>query len=150
MLMLQRLAWVALLAIVLAWFGYTIHQSVFFQECIANKQHQQTQEEAEKGLPEFARQKVVSARINTECVFSFLYDSRDAVTAVATAFIALFTFTLWWATWSLLKHGREVERAYVSGGGPLVSNNPNILAFTVDNYGKTPAIMLEYAVEFVR
>src|SRR5262249_8624947 len=58
-----------------------------------------------------AGQYVVAARVNTECLFSFLYDNRDAVTAVATAFIAFFTFTLWWATWSLLRHGREVERA---------------------------------------
>jgi hypothetical protein len=144
----KRLAWMALLLIVLAWLGYTVHQSVSFQECLADKQRQQIQEETEKDLPNFARQYVVAARVNTECLFYFLYDNRDAVTAFATAFIAIFTFTLWWATWSLLRHGREVERAYVSGGGPLVLNDPNTLAFTVDNYGKTPAIMQEYAVEF--
>jgi hypothetical protein len=87
-----------------------------------------------------------AARFRTACLGDLLYEKRDAVTATATVFIALFTFTLFWATWSLLRHGREVERAYVSGGGPLAANDPNILAFTVDNYGKTPAIMVEYAV----
>ena len=147
---MQRLAGVVLGLLVLAWLGYTVHQSVFFQECLASKQAQHANEQGEKGFPEFARPYVVGSRVETECLFSFLYDSRDAVTAVATVFIALFTFTLWWATSSLLRHGREVERAYVSGGGPLVDGDPNMLAFTVDNYGKTPAIMLEYAVEFCR
>jgi hypothetical protein len=146
--MMQRLAWTILIVIVLAWLGYTVHESKFFQECIASKQSQQINERTDRRFPEFARPYVTRSRVNTECLFSFLYENRDAVTAVATAFIAFFTFTLWWATWSLLRHGREVERAYVSGGGPLVANDPNILAFTVDNYGKTPAIMLEYAVEF--
>jgi hypothetical protein len=119
---------------------------MFFRECRASKQ--QTNQQTDKRFPDFARPYVLRSRVNTECFFSFLEHNRDAMTAVATAFIAFFTFTLWWATWSLLRHGREVERAYVSGGGPLFGEDLNRLAFTVDNYGKTPAIMSEYAVEF--
>jgi hypothetical protein len=39
------------------------------------------------------------------------------VTAVATIAIAWFTGTIWIINRSQLRHGREVERAYVSGGG---------------------------------
>jgi hypothetical protein len=41
----------------------------------------------------------------------------------------------------------EIERAYVSGGGPL-NKDFSKLCLTVNNYGKTPAVMQEYAVGF--
>jgi hypothetical protein len=145
---MRRLAWTAFILAVIGWLCYSALELSSVQDCVANKQSQGTQEQTEKGSPEFARLFVIGARIRTQCLGVFLHDNRDAVTAVATTFIAIFTFTLWWATWSLLRHGREAERAYVSGGGPLASNDPNILVFTADNYGMTPAIMLEYAVEF--
>ena len=34
----------------------------------------------------------------SECLGTFLNDNREAITAVATAVIAIFTLTLWWAT----------------------------------------------------
>jgi hypothetical protein len=71
-----------------------------------------------------------------------------AITAIATAVIGFFTYTLWTSNQEEIRHQREIERAYISGGGPLAPDNPNILLFTVDNYGKTPAVMLEYAVAF--
>jgi hypothetical protein len=118
-----------------------------FQTCIADKQSQQSQEQSKEGLSEFSRLFEMKARIGTDCLFVFLYDSRDAVTAVATAFIALFTLTLWWATWGLLIHGREVERAYVSGGGP---HDPatKVFQLQINNYGKTPAILTAISIDF--
>jgi hypothetical protein len=82
--MMQRLAWTILIVIVLAWLGYTVHESKFFQECIASKQSQQINERTDRRFPEFARPYVTRSRVNTECLFSFLYENRDAVTAVAT------------------------------------------------------------------
>jgi len=46
-----------------------------------------------------------------------------------------------------LRHAREVDRAYVSGGGP--GNPPHgPFVLTINNYGRTPATLLEYAIEF--
>jgi hypothetical protein len=136
-----RNIWLVVIALTVAWLLYVAFNAASFQNCLAGKQNQQS-------LSGLSRIIVVNAQIYTDCFFVFLYDSRDAATAVATAFIAIFTLTLWWATWGLRTHGREAERAYVSGGGPLVEGHPNLLAFTVDNYGKTPAVLLGYAIEF--
>src|SRR5262245_17900728 len=70
------------------------------------------------------------------------------ITAMATAVSALFAGTIWWINRRQLKHTRNVERAYISGGGPLDRNDPNKFIFTVNNYGKTPGTLTEYAVEF--
>jgi hypothetical protein len=47
----------------------------------------------------------------------FLSDSGPAITAVATVVIGYFTATIWYIARRQLRHHREVERAYVSGGG---------------------------------
>ena len=70
------------------------------------------------------------------------------ITAIATAVSALFAFTIFLVNWRQLRHTRNVERAYISGGGPLDANDLNKFIFTVNNYGKTPGILTEYAVEF--
>lgn len=70
------------------------------------------------------------------------------VTAIATAATAVFAATIWWVNWRQLRHTRAVERAYISGGGPLDPDDLNTFIFTVNNYGKTPGVLLEYAVEF--
>ena len=70
------------------------------------------------------------------------------VTAIATAASAVFAATIWWVNWRQLRHTRAVERAYISGGGPLDPDDLNTFIFTVNNYGKTPGVLLEYAVEF--
>jgi hypothetical protein len=47
----------------------------------------------------------------------FLNDGSPAITAIATGIIAWFTATLWTNAKNELRHNREVERAYVAGGG---------------------------------
>jgi hypothetical protein len=143
MLTVRKYLWFALIAAVSVWILYVAWNSASFQACIANKQSQQSQE----SLSELLRFFEIKARVGTDCFFVFLYDSRDAVTAVATAFIAIFTLTLWWATWGLLTHGREIERAYVSGGGPH-DLATRIFQLQVNNYGKTPAIMTAVGIGF--
>ncbi len=83
----------------------------------------------------------------TELVRSALDPWASVITAIATAVIAVFTLTLWDSNRRQVKHLREIERAYISGGGPL-DNTGQIFCFTVNNYGKTPGVLLEYAVEF--
>jgi hypothetical protein len=74
--------------------------------------------------------------------------NSNRITAIATAVSALFAGTIWWVNRRQLKHTRNVERAYISGGGPLAKDDPNTFIFTVNNYGKTPGVLTEYAVEF--
>ena len=86
--------------------------------------------------------------IYSRCGVHVMYEYREAATAVATAFIALFTLTLWWSTrnlWNVTRieaeHIPRVERAYVSGGATGIEGSPEHFAITVDNYGKTPAFI---------
>ena len=89
------------------------------------------------------------------------------ITALATAIVAWFTATIWLINRSQLIHGRQVERAYVSGGGapgveehdlgtettesPMIGGGSRTrhlgierrptgaFVVCVNNYGKTPA-----------
>jgi hypothetical protein len=71
--------------------------------------------------------------------------------------VAFFTYALFVVGWLTVRNGtrlaRELERAYVSGGGPWMIHAPplfpQIIGFqlTADNYGKSPATIIGYAVE---
>jgi hypothetical protein len=78
----------------------------------------------------------------------FTWLDSNKITAIATVASALFAGTIFLVNWRQLRHTRNVERAYLSGGGPLDANNLDKFLFTVNNYGKTPGILTEYAVEF--
>jgi hypothetical protein len=88
------------------------------------------------------------ARIAASVSNFFASLDSNWITAIATAVSALFAFTIFLVNWRQLRHTRKVERAYISGGGPLDANDLNKFLFTVNNYGKTPGILTEYAVEF--
>lgn len=97
----------------------------------------------------------------------------SAVTAAATFFIAIFTWTLWMTNRDHLSHAREVERAYISGGGAPVAQtvgysagssfsfpggagrtlNPLVtptgsFQLNVNNHGKTPGELREIGIGF--
>jgi hypothetical protein len=94
--------------------------------------------------------------------------ANDAViTALATAAIAIFTWTIWRVNRNELAHSHQVERAYISGGGapemraegrPMGSLTTGKIIhipvptgrFTVhiNNQGKTAGEIFEIAVEF--
>jgi hypothetical protein len=67
--------------------------------------------------------------------------------AIAIGFIAWFTLTIRQVNQTQLKHLREVERAYLVGGGPIAHTDPYKFIMDVANYGKTPASMKQFAVE---
>lgn len=48
----------------------------------------------------------------------------------------------------IAKITRENDRAYIWGGGPLDNHNPRIFRLEVDNYGRTPGLLLRYRVGF--
>jgi hypothetical protein len=68
-----------------------------------------------------------------------------SVTAIATAVIGYFTYTLWEANRAQLEHASEVERAYVSGGG-MKGTDQRVLAplapgFQVNAVAQPPTII---------
>jgi len=68
------------------------------------------------------------------------------ITAIGTGFIAWFTKTIWQANKAQLRHQRQIEHAYISGGGAPSRNDPSQFVLTVQNYGKTPGIVCQYAL----
>jgi hypothetical protein len=165
MLEMLRRTWPwALIALACLWLSYTAAFSLSFQTCVGEKYGHQTEQQSEKGSPVFAGRFLNSARIHTDCFGTFLFEGRDAVTAVATAFIALFTLTLWLTNRNQLRHAHRVERAYISCGGagevrPQIITTPTghpiqraqvtgAFQVQVNNHGKTPGETFRFAIEF--
>jgi hypothetical protein len=98
----------ALVTVVSAWLLYVAVGSTSFQICVADKENKQPEQASEKHSSEVLHSLIVNARVKTYCACVFLYDRRDAITAIATAFIALFTLTLWRAT---TEQGRLTTKA---------------------------------------
>jgi hypothetical protein len=94
----KRYAWRVLIAVVCLWLLYVTSVSIEFQKCVSEKQHEQSRQTSEQYVPEVLRPFVVSAHIETDCFAGFLYDSRDAIAAIATVILAIFTGRLWYAT----------------------------------------------------
>jgi hypothetical protein len=69
------------------------------------------------------------------------------ITGIATFAVAVFTWTIWRANRNQLRHTREVERAYLVGGGPVTDEQPRKFILDVANYGKTPASPKQFAIE---
>jgi hypothetical protein len=136
----QRLLIVALL--VLAASVLIVETSQTFKSCLNEKYQQKSEQTLRKSVADFP----IWFGPRADCLGVFVHQNEGAITAISTLIIAIFTWTLWWANRIQTKHTHEVERAYISGGGPLARNDPGTLCFTVDNYGKTPAVMLEYVV----
>lgn len=93
---------------------------------------------------------LVQLESRRQCLGTFVEKNNGAITALAGVVVAIFTVTLWWSTRTQYKHMREVERAYIWGGGPIVrsEDGSRSLALTVNNYGKTPGRLTEFAVGF--
>jgi hypothetical protein len=92
-------------------------------------------------------------------ILPWLEKESNAITALATAVMAYFTFTIYRNNRSQLQHSREVDRAYVSGGGTrqLVQYSGNGSTFLVptdqfdvriNNFGNTPATLHRFRFGF--
>jgi hypothetical protein len=95
---------VVLVAVACVLGGLVLWTSSSFQGCVQRQQDAYSQEAKEKSPPlVFAHRAVISSR----CAFHILYEYREAATAVATVFIALFTLTLWLSTRGMLLTARQ-------------------------------------------
>jgi hypothetical protein len=90
---------------------WILSSSSSLNTCKANQTAAQS-EQAKENPPEFTLAIIDSATMYARCIGHVGYEYRDAITAVATAFIALFTLTLWWSTKAMMKATkRSVELA---------------------------------------
>lgn len=118
-------------------------RSLSFNKCLTQQVNDNHYQYEKEHLPVF----LVSYPFAIPCTGTFIDQNSTGITAVATAFIAIFTFTLWSSTKAQWAHDKEINRAYVSGGGPTDVANKRF-QLTIDNYGKTPAYLQKFAIEF--
>lgn len=85
--------------------------------------------------------------IDSLCTFFNTVFSREGIVALAAVASACFTGTIFIINCRQLKHAREVDRGYVSGGGPG-SPPSGPFSLQINNYGRTPITLVAYAVEF--
>lgn len=105
----RRAAFAALIVALVLWLSYVLWSTKPFQDCLGDQgEGYKTAKKAPEDPPEGRLSLLVNARNDTVCTFHVLYEYRDAVTALATVFIAAFTLTLWLSTKRLSK---EAETA---------------------------------------
>src|SRR5437660_5906285 len=90
----KKYRWPTLIAVVSAWLLYVVVGSTSFKICVADKEDKQPEKSAEKNSLEVLGSLIWTARVKIQCVFVVLDKNRDVITTIATAFIAIFSFTL--------------------------------------------------------
>lgn len=98
---------------------WAISISSSFQQCV-NDQTASTHQLHKEKLPELTLPFGDHVAIRFRCSGHILYKYRDATTAVATIFIALFTFTLWFSTWKLWQAGDQQFKMALSKETPSI------------------------------
>jgi hypothetical protein len=125
-----------------------------FNQCIARPEAEKEAAQDKEGPAPFGGAIGAYAR----CSGEFIEANRDSIAAFATLVIAAFTCTLWLTGASQLRHSREVDRAYLVGGGDCVRDAQDLLVpdrngnrqfrVEVGNHGKTPAILYAFEIDF--
>jgi hypothetical protein len=146
--MLKTLQYFAVVIAIL--FGcWILGTSSSFQSCII-KQAATNTEQSKENPPPFTLAVSNIAAIYVRCTSHLIYEYRDAATAIATGFIALFTFTLWRSTYKLWAAGEKqltaAQRPWVSidiaAMGPFKFSESEariVFRFMLKNVGNSPA-----------
>jgi hypothetical protein len=129
-----------------AYLGWVVTTTSSFKSCIESKTATETQQANKDSPPNFSTL-IKSADIYARCGGSFVYEFRDAATAVATVLIAIFTFTLWQSTSRLWRagerHSERELRAYILATKPKITQLEVGKRIEIDapykNFGQTPA-----------
>jgi hypothetical protein len=84
------------------------------------------------------------------CSLKLIDTHNGFFSAIAALVVACFTITLWLTNSSQLRHAREVDRAYLTGGGDSYTDAAgNILwRLDVENIGRSAAFLSHYEVQF--
>lgn len=149
--------------LVIAFALWSLLTGSLFQHCAISET--QAANDAAKNYPPISFfSPAYTAAIYGRCAWASVYEFRDAVTAVATALIAIFTLTLWLAT---TEHSRIQEgllalsreefnathrprlRVRFLRLHQLQEDRPVIIQLTVVNVGETPAYIQKFEVSMI-
>lgn len=103
--MKKNQVWLVFVAIMIALLCYVVWSTSTFQDCIGEQYAQANPNHDDTSEVEFTF--VDQMRAEVGCAAHLFFESRDAFTAIATIFIALFTWTLWMSTDKLWQLGRS-------------------------------------------
>jgi hypothetical protein len=122
-----------------------------YEECKANdNKHYVSPESRLVQQADSELSRTDSASLLRRCVGEFLQTNNGALQAVAAVAVGCLTVVLGLIAWSQLQRTREVERAYIVGGGTVVRDETEQRYFRIDvaNFGKTPAYVSDVGLEF--
>ncbi len=136
--------------------AYGISRSSAFQTCQARHDQYSAYQQDQEG-PLALKWIWRNAKVRVRCGLEFVEANHGPLTALATIALAIFTTTLWLATRKLVRHGPQIERAYISAGGfrrflpqPVAPDSREVrmidtrrFEFHVNNYGKTPGTIFQ-------
>jgi hypothetical protein len=82
-----------------------------------------------------------------EAAWGEVFEKNAVITALATIAIAAFTATIWAINKRQWQHGRQVERAYISGGFGGADDDTGAIYPSIQNDGNTPCVVNYVAVD---
>jgi hypothetical protein len=84
------------------------------------------------------------------CSLKLVNERNGFFSAIAALVVACFTITLWVTNSSQLRHARDVDRAYLTGGGDSYTDAAGNMLWRLDveNIGRTAAFLSHYEVQF--
>jgi hypothetical protein len=115
-MLLKKIATLTALIAAAALLIFVLWSSPSFQEC-GYRQNETKSQIIRENPPKFTLALLNRTAVYVRCAGLIMYEFRDAVTALATIFIAMFTLTLWLATDKLWRSGQATfeasQRAFV-------------------------------------
>jgi hypothetical protein len=161
----MRLLYLAAFAILLLLFAvWSLSTTSSFNACTA-KQTAAQSEQANENAPRSALSVIDIAAIRVRCAVHVIFEYRDALTAIATVFIALFTLTLWWSTREMMSATKAsvdlARREFIASHRPLVvvrfiqgpfydDDGREYAYLTVANVGETAATITSIGHDLAR
>lgn len=148
---------IALLILCSLIFGlWIVSTSSLFQTCVSSQTAEKTQTGKENSPPSILTG-ANYASIYIRCAGHAIYEYRDAATAIATVFIACFTFTLWRSTKAVVA---IANRDFIATHRPRVGvrfiqeifyeNDRQCVWITIANDGGSDAIIRELGADLAR
>src|SRR5690349_7937732 len=87
-----------------SWLSFVLWSTPSFQDCLDEQIH------VDRSLTEEHVRRIALARLDTVCAVRSLEETGEAITAIGTVLIALFTLTLWLSTKRLWQEAMSASR----------------------------------------